>query len=107
MLDLRGSIPQAWAFITDGKVHDVNIIDYLVPEPGSFYVMDRGYLDFARLYQINLSQANVVVRAKSNTRYRRQYSHPVDKSCGLKYAIRLVYSLDSMLLKIIRTNFEG
>ncbi len=82
LLDLRGSIP-AWAFITDGKVHDVNILDYLVPEPGSFYVMDRGYLDFARLYQINLSQANFVVRAKSNTRYRRQYSHPVDKSCGL------------------------
>lgn len=82
LLDLRGSIP-AWAFITDGKVHDVNILDYLVPEAGSFYVMDRGYLDFARLYQINLSQANFVVRAKSNTRYRRQYSHPVDKSCGL------------------------
>ena len=82
LLDLRGSIP-AWAFITDGKVHDVNILDYLVPEPGSFYVMDRGYLDFARLYQINLSQANFVVRAKSNTKYRRLYSHSVDKSCGL------------------------
>lgn len=82
LLDLRGSIP-AWAFITDGKVHDVNILDYLIPEPGSFYVMDRGYLDFARLYQINLEQAFFVIRAKSNTKYRRQYSHPVDRSCGL------------------------
>jgi len=82
LLDLRGSIP-AWAFITDGKVHDVNILDYLISEPGSFYVMDRGYLDFARLYQINLVRAFFVVRAKSNTKYHRQYSHPVDKSCGL------------------------
>jgi IS4 transposase len=82
LLDLRGSIP-SWAFITNGKVHDVNILDYLVPEPGSFYVMDRGYLDFARLYQINLGQAFFVVRAKTNTKYQRQYSHPVDRSCGL------------------------
>jgi hypothetical protein len=82
LLDLRGSIP-AWAFITDGKVHDVNILDYLIPEPGSFYVMDRGYLDFARLYQINLGRAFFVVRAKSNTKYRRQYSHPIERSCGL------------------------
>lgn len=82
LLDLRGSIP-AWAFITDGKVHDVNILDYLIVEPGSFYAMDRGYLDFARLYQINFEQAFFVIRAKSNTKYRRQYSHPVDRSYGL------------------------
>ena len=82
LLDLRGNIP-AWAFITDGKVHDVNILDYLIPEPGSFYVMDRGYLDYKRLYNIHLSQAFFITRAKSNTRFRRVYSHEVDRTCGL------------------------
>lgn len=82
LLDLRGSIP-AWAFITDGKVHDVNILDYLIPQPGSFYVMDRGYLDYARLRNIYLSQAFFIIRAKSNTQFRRVYSHDVDRACGL------------------------
>jgi transposase len=82
LLDLRGSIP-AWIFITDGKVHDVNILDHLLPEAGSFYVMDRGYLDFARLHKINLSQAFFVIRAKTNTQFKRQYSNPVDRSTGL------------------------
>jgi transposase len=82
LLDLRGNIP-AWIFITDGKVHDVNILDHLLPEAGSFYVMDRGYLDFARLYAINLAKAFFVVRAKSNTKYERLYSRPVDRSSGL------------------------
>jgi len=82
LLDLRGSIP-AWIFITDGKVHDVNILDYLLTEAGSFYVMDRGYLDFARLYRINQSHAFFVIRAKSNTKFERQYSGTVDRSTGL------------------------
>jgi hypothetical protein len=82
LLDLRGNIP-TFIHITDGKVHDVNILDILVTEPGSFYVMDRGYLDFARLYTMHLNNAYFVIRAKSNTKFRRLYSHPVDKDSGL------------------------
>jgi hypothetical protein len=82
LLDLNGSIP-SWVVVTDGKVHDVNILDYLLPEAGSFYVMDRGYLDFSRLYKINLSQAFFVIRAKTNTKFQRQYSAPVDRSTGI------------------------
>jgi hypothetical protein len=83
LLDLRGNIPSFIA-ITDGKVHDVNILDLLVPEPGSIYVMDKAYLDFARLYELNQCAAFFVVRAKSNTRLKRLYSHPVDKSTGVQ-----------------------
>jgi len=83
LLDLRGIIP-VFIKITDGTVHDVNILDELIPEPGSFYLMDRGYLDFARLHKINQYQAFFVTRAKSNFKFRRVYSHPVDKSTGLK-----------------------
>jgi hypothetical protein len=82
LLDLRGNIP-TFIHITDGKVHDVNILDILVTEPGSFYVMDRGYLDFSRLYTMHLNNAYFVIRAKSNTKIRRLYSHPVDKDSGL------------------------
>jgi hypothetical protein len=83
LLDLRGSIP-VFIEITDGKFHDVNILDILIPEAGSFYIMDRGYIDFERLYSLYLSQANFIIRAKSNFQFRRIYSHPVDKSTGLK-----------------------
>jgi len=83
LLDLRGNIP-SFIRITAGKVHDVNILDELVPEPGSFYVMDRGYLDFARLYTLRQCSAFFITRAKTNLRFRRLYSHPVDKSTGLK-----------------------
>ena len=83
LLDLRGSIP-SFIEITDGKVHDVNLLDTLIPEAGSFYVMDRGYLDFLRLSVLHLSSAFFVVRAKSNLKYRRIYSRPVDKSTGLR-----------------------
>jgi len=83
LLDLRGSIP-TFIKITDGKVHDVNILDHLVLEPGSFYVMDRGYVDFSRLYILNQCLAFFVTRAKSNFKFRRLYSHPIDKSTGLK-----------------------
>lgn len=82
LLDLRGNIP-TFIHITDGKVHDVNVLDILVTEPGSFYVMDRGYLDFSRLYTMHLNNAYFVIRAKSNTKIRRLYSHPVDKDSGL------------------------
>jgi len=83
LLDLCGSIP-AFIEVTDGLVHDVNILDELIPEPGCFYIMDRGYLDFNRLYILNLFHAFFIIRAKSNLRHRRVYSHPVDKSTGLK-----------------------
>lgn len=82
LLDLRGSIP-SFIKITDGKVHDVRILDDLIPEPGCFYVLDRAYLDFSRLYIIHQSQAFFVIRAKSNLRYRRLYSRPVDKATDL------------------------
>ena len=83
LLDLRGNIPSFIA-ITDGKVHDVNILDMLIIEPGSFYIMDRGYIDFERLYDIHKSQGFFVIRAKSNLSFKRQYSHPVDKSTSVR-----------------------
>jgi Domain of unknown function (DUF4372)/Transposase DDE domain len=83
LLDLRGNIPSFIA-ITDGKVHDVNILDLLIPEPGSIYVMDKAYLDFRRLYDLNQCAAFFVVRAKSNTQLKRLYSRPVDKSTGVQ-----------------------
>jgi hypothetical protein len=83
LLDLRGNIP-VFIEITHGRFHDVNILDELIPEPGSFYLMNRGYLDFARLYTFHSSRAFFVTRAKSNFKFKRIYSHPIDKSTGLK-----------------------
>nr|CRH06315.1 Transposase [Candidatus Magnetococcus massalia] len=83
LLDLRGNIP-TFIHISDGKLHDVNVLDEIIPEPGSFYVMDRGYLDFARLYLLDQCGAFFVTRAKSNLGFRRLYSRPVDKSSGLQ-----------------------
>ena len=83
LLDLRGSIP-SFIEITEGKVHDVNILDLLILEPGSFCVMDRGYLDFERLHALHLSGAFFVVRSKSNLNFRRLYSRPVKKKTGLR-----------------------
>jgi len=83
LLDLRGNVP-SFIKITDGKVHDVNILDDLIPEPGSYYIMDRAYLDFARLYSLTQFCAFFVTRAKINLQFRRLYSHPIDKSIGLK-----------------------
>jgi len=82
LLNLRGSIPE-FIRITDGKVHDVNILDELIPEPGSFYVMDRAYIDFERLYLLTNCCAFFVVRAKSNLDFRRISSQKVDKSTGV------------------------
>jgi len=84
LLDLRGDIP-TFIWITDGKVHDVNVLDRLIPEPGAIYVMDRAYLDFRRLYQLHQESAVFVTRCKVNTGVRRLYSHRVDKSSGVKY----------------------
>jgi hypothetical protein len=82
LLDLRGSIP-CFIRITDGLTHDVNILDEIAPEAGSFYIMDRGYLDFKRLYTLHQSQAYFITRARKRFRFRRLYSRPVDKSTGV------------------------
>jgi Domain of unknown function (DUF4372)/Transposase DDE domain len=83
LLDLHGNIP-TFIRITDGKVHDVNILDEIVPEAGAFYVMDRGYIDFDRLYFFTLCSAFFVVRTKENVLLQRRYSHPVDKRTGVR-----------------------
>jgi IS4 transposase len=82
-LDLRGSIP-SFICISEAKLHDVNILDALIPEPGAIYVMDRGYLDFERLYDLHQAAAFFVIRSKSNTDLRRLYSTPVDKDSGVR-----------------------
>ena len=79
LLDLRGAIPTV-IHITDGKTHEVNLLDELVIEPGAFYLLDRGYLDFGRLYALHQSLAFFVTRAKSNTQFKRRYSHAVDRA---------------------------
>ncbi len=83
LMDLRGSIP-TFIEVTEALLHDVNILDILVVEPGSFYVMDRAYLDFRRLHLLHQSHAFFIVRAKKNFDFRRLYSHKVDKSTGLR-----------------------
>jgi len=82
LIDLRGNIP-TFIHISDGKLHDVNVLDVLPIEPGSIYVMDRGYVDFERLYSITRNLAFFATRAKSTFSFERIYSHPVDKSTGL------------------------
>jgi hypothetical protein len=83
LLDLHGNIP-TFIRITDGTVHDVNILDEILPEAGAFYVMDRGYVDFERLFRFTLSSAFFVTRTKKNVLLQRRYSHPVDKSTGVR-----------------------
>ena len=82
LLNLQNNIP-AFINITDGSVHDVNILDELITEIGAFYIIDRGYTDFERLYTLNINNAYFVIRAKSNLQFQRVYSHQVDKSQGL------------------------
>ncbi len=82
LLDLRGNIP-TFIHISDGKVHEVNILDQLLPEPGAFYIMDRGLLDFERLYRFHEAGSFFVTRGKLNLKVRRRYSHPVDRTTGL------------------------
>lgn len=83
LLDVRGSIP-SFVSVTPARIHDVTVLDELLLEPGSFYIMDRAYIHFARLYRFTLAAAFFVVRARENMRYRRRYSRPVDKSTGLR-----------------------
>jgi hypothetical protein len=83
LLDLRGNIP-SFIHISDGKMHEVNVLGILIPEAGSFYIMDRGFTDFARLFALHQRQAFFIIRAKSNLACRRVYSHPVDKATGLR-----------------------
>jgi len=82
LLNLQNNIPSFFS-ITDGSVHDVNILDELITEIGALYVVDKGYIDFERLYKLNLNSAYFITRAKSNFRFKRIYSHQVDKSLGL------------------------
>jgi transposase len=83
LLDLHGSIP-IWVKVTSASVHEVNLLDELIPEAGSFYVMDRGYLDFRRLFAIHAANAFFIIRSKRNTQFQRLYSHPVNKTTGLR-----------------------
>ncbi len=83
LLNLQGNIPE-FILISDGKLHDVNALDYLIPSPGAYYVMDRGYLDFARLYELDQAKAYFVTRAKKNFNFKRRYSHEVDKRTGVQ-----------------------
>jgi hypothetical protein len=83
LINLQGNIPE-FILISDGKLHDVNALDYLIPTPGAYYVMDRGYLDFARLYELDQAKAYFVTRAKKNFNFKRRYSHEVDKQTGVQ-----------------------
>ena len=83
LLNLQGNIPE-FILISDGKLHDVNVLDHLVPMPGAYYVMDRGYLDFERLYALDQAKSFFVTRSKRNFNFRRRYSHEVDKSTGVQ-----------------------
>lgn len=82
-IDLRGNIP-SFIHVSDGKMHEVNVLDLMTPEAGSFTIMDRGFLDFARLYRLTVAGAFFVIRPKSNTLFKRIYSQPVDKATGLR-----------------------
>jgi hypothetical protein len=83
LMNLRGSIPE-FIHISDGKLHDVNILDLLIPKPGAFYIMDRAYLDFQRLYALHQERAFFVTRAKRNFKCKRRYSHHIDKTTGVQ-----------------------
>lgn len=98
LLDLRGPIP-TFIEVSDGKVHDVNILDSIVPEADSFYVMDRTYVDFARLHVFHRSGAFFVTRTKKGILLRRRYSHPVDTGTGLRSDHTVVLAAAASLKK--------
>ena len=87
LLDLRGNIP-SFVRVTPAKISDVTILDHLIPEPGSFYILDRGYLDFARMFTLHQASAFFVVRSRAKTKYHRIYSQPIDKTTGLRLDCR-------------------
>jgi transposase len=82
LLNLCGNIPE-YILITEANVHDVNVLDHIIPLPGAYYVMDRAYLDFERLYSLHTLKAYFVTRAKKNFQFQRRYSHPADRSIGI------------------------
>jgi hypothetical protein len=109
LLDLRGAIP-TFIHISDGKLHDVNVLDLLSPEPGAYYVMDRGYLDFARLYMLHQAGSFFVTRAKSNSKFKRLLSQPVERSTGLicdqVVALTVFYSHQGYPERLRRIRFK-
>jgi hypothetical protein len=109
LLDLRGNIP-TFLHISDGTLHDVNVLDLLLPEPGAFYIMDRGYLDFERLHRLHDAGSFFVTRAKSNLQAQRRYSHPVDRSTGLMcdqtIVLTGVYSRQDFATSLRRIRFK-
>ena len=109
LLDLRGAIP-TFIHISDGKFHDVNVLDLLVAEPGAFYVMDRGYLDFERLHTMHQAGSYFVTRAKSNSKFRRLVSRPVDRTTGLicdqSVELTVFYSHQSYPERLRRIRFK-
>jgi len=109
LMDLRGNIP-AFIHISDGKMHDVHVLDELCPEPGAFYIMDRGYLDFARLYNFTCAAAFFVIRARKNLKFHRLYSKPVDRTTGLVcdqiIVLTGVYSPDKYPEKLRRIKYH-
>jgi hypothetical protein len=92
LMDLKGSIP-TFIRITPAKIQEVSMLDHLIPEPGSFYILDRGYLDFSRLYKLQQASSFFVIRGKAKVKYRRLYSYPVDKSTGLRSDQTVVFAL--------------
>jgi hypothetical protein len=98
LLNLQGDIPE-FILISDGKMHDVNVLDHLLPVPGAYYVMDRGYLDFERLYLLHQAKSYFVTRSKRNFNFKRRYSHEVDKTTGIQcdqtVILETYYSLQS------------
>jgi len=109
LLDLRGAIP-TFIHISDGKLQDVNVLDLLVAESGAFYVMDRGYLDFERLFTLHQAGSFFVTRAKSNSKFRRLVSRPVDRSTGLicdqSVALTVFYSHQGYPERLRRIRFK-
>ena len=109
LLDLRGNIP-TFIHISDGKMHEVNVLDQLLPEPGAFYIMDRGFLDFERLFRFHEAGSFFVTRGKSNLKAQRRYSHPVDRSTGLVCDQTIVltgfYSLKGFETPLRRIRFK-
>ena len=109
LLDLRGNIP-SFIRISDGKWHEINVLDELITEPGAFYVMDRGYIDFERLGRLNEAGSFFVTRAKSNLKVQRRYSHKVDKSTGLicdqTVVLTVFYSRQGFDLPLRRVKFK-
>lgn len=114
LLDVRGSIP-SFIHISDGKTHEVNVLDALTPEPGAFYLMDRGYMDFARLHALHEAGSFFLIRAKRGLRFKRRYSHRVDRLntkvlCDQTVTLEVFYSKQgypTALRRVVIRDDEG